>query len=110
MDKNKKPKNKKIGKGAIEVNRDRLTKLKIGEMEKIVGLIRLLCENVLDEANLDSRTVLMSYGNPSVVKIDLVKLSKLSYEEVRQLLLKLFDMQKSLVNDEMNRLEKVLGK
>lgn len=105
------PKNKpktKIGKGAIEVNKERLVKLKIGEMEKIVSLVQLICENVLEDARLDSRTVLLSYGNPAVVKIDLGKLSKLSYEEVRQLLLKVFDMQKRLVNEEMARLERVL--
>ncbi len=110
MHKNKKQRNTKLGKGAIEVNNERLTKLKIGEMENIVGLVQILCENVLDAVNLDSRTVLMSYGNPAVVKIDLRKLNKLSYEEVRQELLKLHDKQKLLVNKEMDRLERVLGK
>ena len=65
----KKQRNTKLGKGAIEVNNERLTKLKIGEMENIVGLVQILCENVLDAVNLDSRTVLMSYGTQRLLKL-----------------------------------------
>ena len=96
--------------GAIEVERDKLVKLRIGEMAEIVGLIQLLCENVLENAQLGGRAVTLSYGNPAVVKIDIGKLSKLSYEEVREALLKLTDMQARLVSEEAAQLQTMLRK
>ena len=100
----------KLGRGAIEVNRERLGKLRAGEMEKIVSLIQLVGQNVVGDAEIDCRTVLLSYGNPSVVKVDLGKLSKLPYEAIRQELLKLVDMQRRVVNDEVSRVERALGR
>lgn len=100
----------KIGKGSIEISKDKLTKLKAGEMMKIVSLVQMISENILDDADLDGRTVTLSYGNPSVVRVDLGKLSKLKYEDIRQSLKKLSDMQRRLVDDEISRLERVLGK
>lgn len=101
---------KVIGKGAITVDRDLIGRLRGGEMEKVVALIQAVGQTVLDEVNVDSRTVLLSYGNPAVVQVDLKKLSKLKYENIRQELLKLVDMQRRAHDDEVSRLERALGK
>lgn len=109
MQKEKQGTKTKISKGAIEISKDKLTKLKPGEMTKIISLIQLISDNILDNADLDGRTVALSYGNPSVVRVDLGKLAKLKYDDIRQSLKKLSDMQRRVAEGEVARLERMLG-
>lgn len=102
MNRTKKGKYEKYGKGSITIERKQLGRLRIKEFEHVVSLIKTVGQSLVGERAVEIRTTLLSWGNPAVIELDVKKMNTLSYKQLQQEMLKLEDVYAKAV-DEVDR-------
>lgn len=98
----------KLGKGAVEVNKDALRTLVSGDMAAAVEVIQIANESLVEAGAELSKKTTLSIGSPATIRIDLKKLGSLKQVEVREILEKLADMQHRLAEEEASKINKLL--